>query len=245
MRVVVGTREAFKGVDLKNISYVHCLSSLPDMADVLQLIGRGPRLCSHASMPYVKRTCHFLMYRLLMPGLKSCPHAGNEYHTALADCVVFDEAKTRWQSSLGFGSVQDQLRLASVDVKLYDDNLHKVYDRVMTSLYQLSCTSTEQLIADRPKVTRTKLTSTRAPKPKVNEAMRSQKIIAATPVKLQLSMNSSNKVRVKIKAIHAGDHLKTLKLPELRDVAKRHKIPVTTAGRYKKREELLALLQAL
>ena len=243
MRVVVGTREAFKGVDLKNISYVHCLSSLPDMADVLQLIGRGPRLCSHASMPYAKRTCQFLMYRLLMPSMQSCPHAGNEYHTALADCAVFDEAKTRWQSSLGFGSVQEQLRVASVDVKLYDDNLHKVYDRVMTSLYQLSCTSTEQLIADRPKITRTKLSSKdkhamtmmKAQKPRMIDA-------ASTPVKVQLSMNSSNKVRVKIKAIHTGDQLRSLKLPELREVAKRHKIPLTTAGHYKKRKELLALI---
>ena len=181
-----------------------------------------------------------------MPSMQSCPHAGNEYHAALADCAVFDEAKTRWQSSLGFGSVQEQLRVASVDVRLYNDNLHKVYDRVMTSLYQLSCTTTEQLVANRPKITRAKPSSKDKPARTVLKAQKLKMINAAsTPVKVQLSMNSSNKVRVKIKAFHTGDQLRSLKLPELREVAKRHKIPLTTAGHYKKREELLALILAL
>lgn len=46
-RVVLATKENFKGVNVKYIRHIHCVSSLPDWTDLLQLVGRSTRNCGH------------------------------------------------------------------------------------------------------------------------------------------------------------------------------------------------------
>jgi len=46
--IILATGESYKGVDMKGISHIHLLDPFIDVNDLIQLMGRGPRMCSHA-----------------------------------------------------------------------------------------------------------------------------------------------------------------------------------------------------
>ena len=48
--IILACGEAFKGVDLKGVTDIHVMDSFLDMQDLIQLIGRGPRMYSHSNM---------------------------------------------------------------------------------------------------------------------------------------------------------------------------------------------------
>jgi hypothetical protein len=60
--IVLATSESYKGVDMAAITNLYLLDSFLDMQDLLQFIGRGPRMCSHSALPPAQRAVTLHMY---------------------------------------------------------------------------------------------------------------------------------------------------------------------------------------
>jgi hypothetical protein len=106
IRVVLATRESFKGVDIRGVRHVHALDPFEDHKDFLQLVGRGPRLCSHADIPEMsKRVVDVVAY--LASGL--VPNVDN--------VRVFRGAETRYRET--WGAIDDELRRSAVDKEIF------------------------------------------------------------------------------------------------------------------------------
>ena len=46
--IILATGESYKGVDMKGITDLYAMDSFLDMQDLIQFMGRGPRMCSHS-----------------------------------------------------------------------------------------------------------------------------------------------------------------------------------------------------
>jgi hypothetical protein len=104
IRVVLATRESFKGVDIRGVRHVHALDPFENYKDYLQLIGRGPRLCAHADIPDMsKRVVDVVVYLL------SSPDGAN--------ARVFRGAETRYRAA--WGAIDDELEKSAVDKEIF------------------------------------------------------------------------------------------------------------------------------
>jgi len=136
IKVVIATGKSFKGVDLRNLRYLHLLDPLVNFRDFLQFVGRGPRMCGHKFLPKTQRKVEVVLYRLAYePG-----HACNDASAALADCFVWDESLKRYLAAGGFRSVENTvLYKASVDYLVFKDTLHKDRDILIDMVKNLTC----------------------------------------------------------------------------------------------------------
>jgi hypothetical protein len=62
IKVVLITKAASEGVDLKNIRQIHIMDPWWNLNRVEQIIGRGIRLCSHKALPFEKRNAQIFLY---------------------------------------------------------------------------------------------------------------------------------------------------------------------------------------
>ncbi len=62
LKVVLITKAASEGVDLKNIRQIHIMDPWWNLNRVEQIIGRGIRLCSHKNLPFEKRNSQIFLY---------------------------------------------------------------------------------------------------------------------------------------------------------------------------------------
>lgn len=140
IKVVIATKESFKGVDMRHITGIHMVNPLTDYSDFLQLCGRGPRFCSHAGLR--KRQVNLYVYRLLLPGegdsADCVRHAGQDLRCkALADCWVWNESRQRYRQN--WKVLQDQLKKYAVDHLLFRDNIHRAEAALEDKLDALVC----------------------------------------------------------------------------------------------------------
>jgi hypothetical protein len=61
--IIFATGESFKGVDMAAISHIHVVDAFLDFQNFLQLVGRGPRIRSHALLPAAQRVVKIIMYQ--------------------------------------------------------------------------------------------------------------------------------------------------------------------------------------
>ena len=102
VKVVVATRESFKGVDIRGVRHVHALDPFENYKDYLQLIGRGPRLCAHADIPDMSKRVVDVVVYLTTNG---------------ANARVFRGAETRYRAA--WGAIDDELGRAAVDKEIF------------------------------------------------------------------------------------------------------------------------------
>ena len=130
VKVTLATKENYKGVDLKALRYIHLVEPMPDFADFIQLVGRGPRFCSHAGLePMTKRTVHLIAYRLVVKGIEDF---------AQADTHVYNESIRRYSQEYGLDTDR-KLQEASVDYLIFRNNLHKTSGQQREQLMDLVC----------------------------------------------------------------------------------------------------------
>ena len=111
-KVVLASQSSYKGVDIKFVRHVHCVSMMPDLIDLLQLVGRGTRNCGHGGMQQFERIVTFHFWKLI--GEKQCPTV----HTKIfPDCYLFDRALKAYDE--GYGKLEQSLIDASVDQTLF------------------------------------------------------------------------------------------------------------------------------
>jgi hypothetical protein len=131
IKVVIATDKSFKGVDLRNIRYLHLLDPFVNFRDFIQFVGRGPRNCSHAKFKPRDRQVDVLLYRLVYSRAHQCQTADK----ALPDCFVWSQSFDRYVSPEGFKTLEDEvLWKSSVDYLLFRDNLHRSRDGLMTMI---------------------------------------------------------------------------------------------------------------
>jgi len=126
VRVVLATRESFKGVDIPGWRHIHIPGAMVDYVDLLQLIGRGPRMCGHKSLRMNQRKVTVHMYKLTRHG--GC--LSGEDRKLLPDCHVMDLALERFKS--GWQRVEKVLMHASIDYEMFKSN----YSAASTELHE-------------------------------------------------------------------------------------------------------------
>ena len=129
VKVVLADGEFYKGVDLKGLRYIHMLEPMVDFGELVQLAGRGPRFCSHTGLPVKDWNVKLMSYRQSIEGIE-----GSDLD---ADTFVFEQSIGRFQGE--FGDTENKLRKASIDYKLFDDNLHQNIEDANQVLMSASC----------------------------------------------------------------------------------------------------------
>jgi hypothetical protein len=100
-KVVIISKSASEGVDLKNIRQIHIMDPWYNMSATEQIIGRGVRTCSHKLLPFDKRNIQiFLHASLLDSGMEA------------ADLAMYRFSEIK---AVKIGSVSRALKESSID----------------------------------------------------------------------------------------------------------------------------------
>ena len=128
--VVLATKENYKGVDLKGLRFIHMIEPMPDFSDFIQLVGRGPRFCSHAGLkPITSWSVKLISYRLIVDGIDDFVQA---------DTHVYNESVRRFEAEYG-ATTNTDLQKASVDYLVFKNNLHVVSGKQRQQLMSITC----------------------------------------------------------------------------------------------------------
>jgi hypothetical protein len=101
-KVVIISKSASEGVDLKNIRQIHVMDPWYNMSAIEQTIGRGIRTCSHKKLPFDKRNVQIFLHASILES------AG--FETADLAMYRFSEIK-----ALKIGTISRALKESSVD----------------------------------------------------------------------------------------------------------------------------------
>lgn len=131
VRVLLATKDAFKGVDVGNIRHLHLLDPMIDFQHYKQFTGRGPRFCSHkhfSKMASRRVVTH--VYRIQSSTWKGDP-------AVYADHVTWERS---WQQyKRDWGAVLEVVRDIAVDSKLFSPTFHKAVATLEKGLHEQPC----------------------------------------------------------------------------------------------------------
>jgi hypothetical protein len=133
IRVVLATRESYKGIDIKGVTHLHLTSALPDYTDLIQFIGRGTRMCGHDGLRMSQRKVTVHLYKLVSGVTEKTLQNSRKVleggclagidRKLLPDCYVIDQAIARFKA--GWSRIEDILMEESVDYPVFKDNYNK------------------------------------------------------------------------------------------------------------------------
>ena len=129
VKVVLATKENFKGVDMKGLKYIHVVEAMSDFAEFVQLVGRGPRYCSHTGLPPSSWKVTVFAYRTNFP-MFNCKTSRLSY-----DCHVFQDSVNRYKK--GYLECEVELRKAAVDYFIFKDNIHANIEKRQGAMFRL------------------------------------------------------------------------------------------------------------
>jgi hypothetical protein len=116
VKVILATRENFKGVDMNHLRYIHLVEPFFDYQDFVQLMGRGPRYCSHSRT--VNRRVDLVLYRTVLDDPRErCPEE------TLSDCTLWRDSRQSYKDN--WLRVESMLQRSSVDYLVFKDTLHQ------------------------------------------------------------------------------------------------------------------------
>ena len=101
-KVVIISKSASEGVDLKNIRQIHVMDPWYNMSAIEQTIGRGIRTCSHKKLPFDKRNVQIFLHASVL--------ASAGFETADLAMYRFSEIK-----AVKIGTISRALKESSVD----------------------------------------------------------------------------------------------------------------------------------
>ena len=101
-KVVIISKSASEGVDLKNIRQIHVMDPWYNMSAIEQTIGRGIRTCSHKKLPFDKRNVQIFLHASIL--------ASAGFETADLAMYRFSEIK-----AVKIGTISRALKESSVD----------------------------------------------------------------------------------------------------------------------------------
>jgi hypothetical protein len=103
-KVVIISKSASEGVDLKNIRQIHVMDPWYNMSAIEQTIGRGIRTCSHKKLPFDKRNVQIFLHASVLAS------ASAGFETADLAMYRFSEIK-----AVKIGTISRALKESSVD----------------------------------------------------------------------------------------------------------------------------------
>ena len=103
-KVVIISKSASEGVDLKNIRQIHVMDPWYNMSAIEQTIGRGIRTCSHKKLPFDKRNVQIFLHASILES------AASGFETADLAMYRFSEIK-----AVKIGTISRALKESSVD----------------------------------------------------------------------------------------------------------------------------------
>ena len=188
VRVVLATRESYKGIDIKGVTHLHLTSTLPDYIDLIQFIGRATRMCGHDGLRMSQRKVTVHIYKLVSGVTErtlqnsrkvlegGCLAGGDR--KLLPDCYVMDQAISRFNA--GWGKIEDILMQESVDFPVFKDN----YNKAVRELHKQIITKRPCLVLAKPDLGKLikKVTTPKKPR-KVNEVLKLAKQMAKLGLK--------------------------------------------------------------
>jgi hypothetical protein len=127
VKVIFATKDSFKGVNAHYVRHLHLLSSMVNYNDLVQLVGRGTRMCGHKALRVTQRKLVVHIYKLTA-GRHGCYKS--EDVKMFPDCWVFDLAKKRFED--GWRRVERVLMETSVDYELFKTT----YNRASMQLHE-------------------------------------------------------------------------------------------------------------
>lgn len=128
VKVVLATKDAYKGVDTYGVRHLHLTSAFVEFTDLIQFVGRGPRLCSHDAFPLDRRVVTVHVNSLAPPGGGQCRPVPSGNHLAdnlvnqgrlWPDCYVFQRSVARYKA--GWQRTEDALARVAVDAVLFGE----------------------------------------------------------------------------------------------------------------------------
>lgn len=187
IKVILATRENFKGVDMNHLRYIHLVEPFFDYQQFVQLKGRGPRYCSHVS---AERKVDMILYQTVMNDARErC----KEFSTA--DCVLWNQSRKNYEEN--WLKLEDMLQKSSVDYLVFRDTLHKNIADFESKMKELVCSDDPTIQERKRKYTRriqaNTLRTTRLAK---LDATRKNRIARQ---KQRLGTTSKNKTREAVK----------------------------------------------
>jgi hypothetical protein len=130
-RVILATKENFKGVNVKYIRHIHCVSSLPDWTDVLQLVGRSTRNCGHYPLEKSEWRSTVHLWQLVGP---TCS-------VSFPDCYLFERGLQIYKK--GFEPMIRVLMNTSIDNSIL--GRFDVKRQELQTALEKSCTTTDRI----------------------------------------------------------------------------------------------------
>jgi len=110
VKVVIISKSAAEGVDLRNIRQIHIMDAWYNMNRIEQIIGRGVRHLSHCSLPFEKRNVEIYLHGSVMPSSTE-----NDETRECADVYLYRYAENK---AIQIGRVTRLLKENSVDCLL-------------------------------------------------------------------------------------------------------------------------------
>jgi hypothetical protein len=135
VRVLLATKDAFKGVDVGNIRHLHLLDPMADFQQFVQFIGRGPRFCSHKHFSKMaSRRVLTHVYRIKSSKLNVDP-------AVYADHITWERAWKNYEKQ--WGAVLNVVEDIAVDAPLFKPTFHKAFKGFLQGLHDRPCTITK------------------------------------------------------------------------------------------------------
>jgi hypothetical protein len=142
VRVVLATRESYKGIDIKGVTHLHLTSALPDYTDLIQFIGRGTRMCGHDGLRMSQRKVTVHLYKLVSGVSEKTLQNSRKVldggclagadRKLLPDCYVMDQAIARFKA--GWGRIESILMEESIDFPVFKNTYNKAARELHTRI---------------------------------------------------------------------------------------------------------------
>lgn len=145
--IILATGESYKGVDMSAITHIHVVDAFLDFQNFLQLVGRGPRMCSHALLPALKRRVEIIMYhnestKIECDTILRNSDVCNGGFELSSDYLLWNRSIHDYQEI--WGKLNEAFTDVAFDRKVFETTFHKDKNQQFQTISTLTCFSEEQ-----------------------------------------------------------------------------------------------------
>jgi hypothetical protein len=145
--IILATGESYKGVDMSAITHIHVVDAFLDFQNFLQLVGRGPRMCSHALLPASQRHVEIIMYHNestkigCETTLRNSDVCNGGFEMS-SDYLLWNRSIHDYQEI--WGQLNKAFEHVAIDRKVFEPTFHKDTNRQLQTILSLTCNHQQQ-----------------------------------------------------------------------------------------------------
>jgi hypothetical protein len=142
--VIFATGESYKGVDMSAVTHIHVVDAFLDFQNFLQLVGRGPRTCSHVLLKPSERKVNVIIYHNNSYISNVSKKIGNL--TKSIQNFEYSSDKLLWERSISdYRGIWEILNNAfakkAIDRNVFENTFHKKLTKQMEDVLGITCNS--------------------------------------------------------------------------------------------------------